>query len=416
MNRSYLEDYQAKEDEAFQKYTKDVLDQGIVTAGYYPSMNRFSKIRLPAIICDRSVYMTYREKIWSQVPFAGTLLIPLDNLQQQNLLAGNGFEPYEIPKLVDLAQDKGRVQFFLTSNATSYEGLDHLEPIFKTLQPPIFRSIPIEALVEKHLFKSWMNEFYRGAHPTYDHYLAGEVARINETPQFIGNVKVIQSKVYAYLKYLKMDHLAETIYEKLDRDPRQASDLIESVGELLGPAFDSFPAGRNMNFEAVRYHHLAPFMKDRDVVYPVDSGRFVMEKITVNADSYDGCVNVIENYEQNDLYTVMQSLEKGIKRHDRNSVIESIAGLSEVMDNIWHDANKIKLIDKGIKYGVGITIGVVGAFAAHSLTDLPGLIAGLAGTAGNKLFDAISPEAGQRLMKLANRDYLANIYDFKKKL
>jgi hypothetical protein len=47
----------------------------------------------------------------------------------------------DIPRLIDLAKETGRVQFCLESNPTNYIGLSHLEHLFYEMRPPML-SVP----------------------------------------------------------------------------------------------------------------------------------------------------------------------------------------------------------------------------------------------------------------------------------
>lgn len=153
MRRDFLIDYQARESEALERYADRIRNGKLNVDERFPSLDRFTKVNSPIVVCDRTTYVLDGVKIWSQVPFAGTLVIPLHNLTKENLLNGNGFDADDISNLIHLSKDKGRVQFALTARAELYEGLDHLEPIFTELKPPVLAAIPSDALVDHGLTK-----------------------------------------------------------------------------------------------------------------------------------------------------------------------------------------------------------------------------------------------------------------------
>ena len=81
MWKDFLEDYQKAEIERQQKHYKYSLDTVTRFAPIigYPSSSRFRKINRPMVLADTSSYVFYDEKIWSQVPFAGSSKhIPFD--------------------------------------------------------------------------------------------------------------------------------------------------------------------------------------------------------------------------------------------------------------------------------------------------------------------------------------------------
>ena len=48
--------------------------------------------------------------------------------------------------MIDLAKETDRVQFVLSSKPTRYEGLDHLQPIFEEMRPPVVTTPWIELM------------------------------------------------------------------------------------------------------------------------------------------------------------------------------------------------------------------------------------------------------------------------------
>jgi hypothetical protein len=135
MKKEYLQNYERNEIVLQHEYYKRILGQNSESTfltGYPPSW-RFKKVNEPIVVCDERVYNQYGEKIWSQIPFAGTLVIPLGVSTRANFLKLHSFEVNEIPELVQLSKETGRIQFTLNTNPTHYEGMDYLDPnIFRT--------------------------------------------------------------------------------------------------------------------------------------------------------------------------------------------------------------------------------------------------------------------------------------------
>jgi hypothetical protein len=74
--------------------------------------------------------------------------------------------------------------------------------------------------------------------------------------------------------------------------------------------------------------------------FPVEIGRYIMKKIILNPSTYDSCIEVIQHYEQNELYKVFEALDKAIKTKKQDQVVNHISELNEVMNNFWKDAGK----------------------------------------------------------------------------
>lgn len=87
------------------------------------------------------------------------------------MLRGNGFDADDIPQLVKLSKDTGKVHFALTTDPILYEGLDHLEPIFSELRPSFLASTPLDVLADAQTCKKWSAEFYTIADISYSEFL-----------------------------------------------------------------------------------------------------------------------------------------------------------------------------------------------------------------------------------------------------
>jgi hypothetical protein len=57
-------------------------------------------------------------------------------VNREKILEVNAFEVEEIPDLIRLSNETGRIHFCLPSAALHYEGLDHLDPILQEAKPP----------------------------------------------------------------------------------------------------------------------------------------------------------------------------------------------------------------------------------------------------------------------------------------
>ena len=121
MNRKDLEDYKARENKEFDRFKRKIQSDGLDPDDRYPSLQRFGRVHQPIVQATCSTYLFDNEKIWSQIPFAGTLLIPLSAYGKDQVLKGCGFEVSDISNLIRLAKETGRVQFGLADPPEYFE-------------------------------------------------------------------------------------------------------------------------------------------------------------------------------------------------------------------------------------------------------------------------------------------------------
>src|SRR5437879_13276652 len=123
MDKKFLAEYSSREKAAHSKFLNNVIKQK--TYAQYPDASRPGRLKNPIIQSEPHIYSLDNEKIWSQIPFAGSLIVSLPNLPENMCLNHNGFEPSDIPKLIDLAKETGKVKFTLQGDPLSYLGLDY---------------------------------------------------------------------------------------------------------------------------------------------------------------------------------------------------------------------------------------------------------------------------------------------------
>jgi hypothetical protein len=103
MNREFLYDYE-KDEIARQEQHYEKVSKGQIEPTGYPDNTRFTKTNNPLVLCDTNIYRYYGEKIWSQIPFAGTLVIPLSPSTKSTFLAEHCFDAKDIDRMIDLAK------------------------------------------------------------------------------------------------------------------------------------------------------------------------------------------------------------------------------------------------------------------------------------------------------------------------
>lgn len=222
MNKEFLTDYEAKEIEAYEQYRKQCQSRSDIT---FPDLRRFSKAQTPLVIADTGFYNS-EYTIWSQIPFASTLLIRLPNVSKANMPDLCGFEAYDIPKLIELSKETGRVHFALSATPIEYEGLDHLAPIFEELKPPMLQPIPLELLAEESKWEAWHDEFDAFAEAKYLSFMAKRIRDMGESQRYFNVLMNSHAFVYYRMKMLKMDDITTAMSEAMLNDPDLASPTL----------------------------------------------------------------------------------------------------------------------------------------------------------------------------------------------
>ena len=121
MRKEYLDEYQARERKEFAAFTRAIVSNEFDLDDRYPSLQRLGIVKQPIVLAARNTYLFDKEKIWSQIPLAGTLLIPLSAYDKDRMLNGCGFDVKDIPNLIDLAKETGRVRFGLADPPQYFE-------------------------------------------------------------------------------------------------------------------------------------------------------------------------------------------------------------------------------------------------------------------------------------------------------
>jgi hypothetical protein len=111
LNKEWLKDYAAHENEEYQRFLKDFSETGKIEC---PSRPRFKKLTNPVV--DTTL------NIWSMIPFFGSSLIHVHPCSQESLIRDFGWgSDSDINNLIQLSKDTGRVQFILDKNPEDYE-------------------------------------------------------------------------------------------------------------------------------------------------------------------------------------------------------------------------------------------------------------------------------------------------------
>jgi hypothetical protein len=427
MNRDYLEDYKAKEREKLERYIAEVSKdtEGSEPTPYFDS--RIQNAAPPLVIADTNTFPLDGQRIWSQVPFSGTLLIPICPTTRQEMLNLNGFEAEEISDLLKLSKETGRIHFCLPADPLLYEGLDHLDPIFKEMNPLILWSWGPTDFISKEEVKKIKTELATVARINYKGFT------LNSTPSDTYNHSLFKyymrmnRDTYVNLKILGLDKTADLILDKMIDNPLDAARLLNACGLLIDPLFHIFHAHENYSLIKLQ---LAKIINDYKVTteefqklpfrlptdsrpqFPIEIGKFLIKKLALSPWDYLGCRLVMDRYKDNSLYRLLSSLDKGVADQSVDKTLSSINEINTIMENVWKDAEKVGNFEKLTRAGLSITIGLAG-FGLTPMFPGQGLLASL----GFLSLGVLSHEmkVGKGIARKISKDYLVNIYDFKTK-
>jgi hypothetical protein len=159
-------------------------------------------------------------------------------LKKENLLSNSSFDVDDIPNLINLSKDNGKVQFCLTSRPLLYEGLDYLDPIFHELKSPLMQSIPLILFVDAITYEEWKQEFFTLSKQSFENYLRGLIKEAEEADKHFESNKLYFTVVYLRLKILRMDNVIQNIRDHIHNRPNIALSILTSKNVLAHYLWD----------------------------------------------------------------------------------------------------------------------------------------------------------------------------------
>ncbi len=354
-----------------------------------------------------------------QVPFSGSLIIPIEPCDPLDF-EQRFFSIQEIPEIIKFIKETGRLQLAITAEPIRYKGLDYLEPIFKELNPPLLHLVPLSILSasDGETMKSFAS-FNSLASIKYYNFLR-EISS--------GNQRVIRGTLdqlpYTYV-YLKAANCTFTdlIEDLLIDDPLKAHLLLSACRDfIVDPGAGLRNTIRNGSIADYKISQILPKVFQPKAFFPVEIGKFLVNKLTYAPSGMRACNEIIDNYDDYDLREVQTSLNEAIVTKNLDKINQTSDALSEILENVWNDQtiiNRIKNIKIGLPASFAAIGGIAGMLAAGSAGGITGgFLSNLGFKIGEKVIDKVFDEKGgnltESLAKFRTRSYQVNIYDFKK--
>ena len=421
LDREYLEDYEEKQYEEYNRLVNRRIQEGTFDfeKDRFPPDEHFINLQKP--VAGASPDCASWKNIWAQVPFSGSLIISIPSLPRP-LFEKHYFKISEITKIIDFVKETGRLQVALKDSPKMYEGVDYLDPFFKELEPPPITAIPVSIFGSKKELQRAHVSFTTLGKIRFFPFLSKEAARI--APHVYKVIAYKFADTYAFLK-LGRYTIVEEIENLLVDDPIRAGEILS-----MSALFIEYPV-TNLRFdlrnftlnEARGAQLLPPIYQPNKIRFPCEIGKFLLKKLTCAPQGIRACYDIIDHYNSYNLQTVQKSLNEAIVTNHPDIVNKSVEEFSEILDNVWKDKTILKRIEN-IKVGVPISIAAIGGIAGGLIGGLAGIgtggfLAELGFRVGEKAVEKFFSVKGEGLSegiaKLRTKSYQANVYDFKKK-
>ncbi|MCZ7358330.1 MAG: hypothetical protein O8C66_03040 [Candidatus Methanoperedens sp.] len=318
---------------------------------------------------------------------------------------------------MDFCKDTGKVQFTLNGDPKLFKGLDFLDPLFEELHSPLVYNIPLRYQIEPKKLDNYQTEFetlinLQSQTGTNCIDYLNFLVKNSATHYNLKELLIENLQYYAFFKEYGYNELIEKFEYLSLFDSEKAMILLARFGELIVDTNrNSLKSDYVFSLKSVAELSSCinrPDLIENNNIHEI--GKFLLNKLTFMPESFDACKYVIDRYEQEDLYKVSVSLHKGITESDIDLIDKEKIELSDILENVWTDATLEKRIT-GLRYGIPITMALVGTLAVGGV----GLLAGLGITGVSEIIAVNQESIGEKLAKKTVPDHVVNIFDFKKK-
>jgi hypothetical protein len=196
-------------------------------------------------------------------------------------------------------------------------------------------------------------------------------------------------------------------------DTKKAMEYFQVCNLIVSPITDPlrpiYNFNRNLLTETYELGNEHGIRTNENIPYEV--GGLLLEKTVLYPETLDGCMEVIQKYDDSELSKVRNALYEGVKRENVDVILNNKVNISEILDNVWADANEIKTGSNLINFGVTMDLALIGILA----TGLPGLLAGLGFLTADKFWGFTSNSLSEKITKLVSPNHLVTMYEFKEK-
>jgi hypothetical protein len=413
MDKEFLVDYEAKEKKEIKNFGRKFTQGYIKYEDRYPSSNR---LKLKEPYCKSIV----GEKIWNQIPLYGTTIIVLQPTRKEIFEKVHGFNIEDLERLVDFAKETGRLQFALAEYPINYLKMDFLETVFRELKPPKLIHIPLDWIVSKKEIEKFYDEmqYLLENQKTFDYIM--EYIK-NKYPESVVSQDYIKRGIIDDLMRLKLlgyKNLVDVLRELIEIDAKEMIFLLAAIHDIFLSKYD--PLKGIKTFKTIDRNKLPKklfFEPKIKIEAPYEVGKFLNKKLKlIVPKNFDGAIEISDKYNLYDLRNVMNALNTAVERQKNDEIEKKSTEISQVFENVWNDAYKLKKKVNVTKYGISIGFAVVGAVATLPFAGAGGLLGGLGFIAADKCLEVKTYESiSERIVKFGSQSHIMHIYDFNKK-
>jgi hypothetical protein len=427
LDKEFLNNYSAKETEEVERILRLPLDESV-----QEYRKRFPRIQEPIAWSHGGM------SIWPQIPLCGTLIVGLapaaqDFANTKPFAAFLGFDPEDVPQLVDFARNTGKVAFVLSKDPKEYAGLGFLDPIFLELKPPravaTFPYTPQEA----KRFRLKKAEFETLARNNV--YKDMEKMEASPLRKMLGPGYDFQhafratANTYAILDYLGYRDLTNLVSDAL-LEPDAGNSQVQMARVLLGLYGELIVTPSTELLKGIHNMNLAGYLDPTSLLLGKDNadrgissllprsfeiGKFLMKKLIPYPIGFEACRAMCDRYDHYDLQHVLSSLQQAARVADYSEIHDETKNLTDVLENAWRDCKKVGTRQKMFSFGIPMAMAILGTAAGGLTGPYGGLLAGLGFALGEKFIEIKTDSISERIAKHFAQSYLVNIFDFRKK-
>ena len=410
MDKKFLAEYDSRERSAGKKFYDDCAKN---KWSQYSPCARFGDLKKPVTHADPQLYLYDKASIWSQIPLTGTLIISLMNVSEKMCLNQNGFSPDDIPNLIKFAKETRKIKFGLSTTPLNYDGLDYLEPILQEFEPPLLLPLDRSNIFGYDIVKKYEEEFGALANIKYAKSIKQDLLSSGENKKLWDKVMSGRSLTYTSLKCLQMDDAVKELSQQMIDNPVAATLLFNHYTLLISSIFDSLTSNYNHGLTKLQFSKLLDISKSENVKIP-EIGMNISQKLVPFGNSYEDCLQLVRQYNDDDLYKIMKELEQSVRKQQEYAIIKNKTELDLILDNVWSETQRMAIQKDAINCGISVTLGMI-----SGLTGLPDIFTGLLPSLGfpviRNYLKIRDSSISESIIRKIRPNGLVTIYDFKKK-
>ena len=223
------------------------------------------------------------------------------------------------------------------------------------------------------------------------------------------------------LKLIGYEDFVEDFARRLTTiDAMKIIFLLESIHGLFLYPFD--PLKEIKSFKRIdisQLHERFLFNSNiyKEIELPCEIGKFLNDKLKlIIPKNLDGAIELSDEYNLYELRKVMKAHNEAVEKEKIDVINEKSKEISQIFENVWSEADKLKRKIIFIRYGISFGIGIIGTVATLPIAGVGGLLSGLGFNIADKVLDTKAYESiSKKIVQFGTQSHIIHVYDFKKK-